>query len=127
MADERPFILLINLWMMTRTGTEVVTHDYALSLARRGWRVAVYAPRLGALAQTLEGAAQVTSDLASIEGEPDIVVGAHHTVMAPALVRFSAAPGLQICHDMLSWHDTALKLSRVRHAAVDRACRERVT
>jgi hypothetical protein len=124
----RPFVLITTGWMVARSGTEVVSRDFALGLARRGWRVAIYAPNSGPPMTTeLEGSAEVVTDLAQLDRRPDIIHGHHHPTLVPALVRFQAAPAIQLCHDAHTWYDEALVFERIRrHAAVDRPCRERV-
>jgi hypothetical protein len=123
-----PFVLITTGWLKGRSGTEVVCRDFALGLARRGWRVAIYAPTSGPpMATELEGRAEVITDLARLERPPDILHGHHHPTLVPALVRFPDAPAIQLCHDARIWFDEPLTFERIRrHAAVDRLCRERV-
>ena len=123
-----PFVLITTGWLRGRSGTEVVSRDFALGLARRGWRVAIYAPSSGPPMTTeLEGRAEVITDLALLERPPDIINGHHHPTLAPALVRFPDAPAIQFCHDATIWFDEPLSFERIRrHAAVDRLCRVRV-
>jgi hypothetical protein len=123
---QRPFVLITTGWLGGRSGTEVVTRDYALGLARRGWRVVVYAEQLGSETE-LEGFAEAVADLGLIDRPPDIIHGHHHPTIIPALVRFPEAPALQLCHDATAWFDEPISLERIRrHAAVDHACRARV-
>jgi hypothetical protein len=120
-------VLIANMWLNVRSGTEVVTRDYALGLARRGYRVAVYAQTVGMAADEISGEVEVVRDLAAIDCAPDIIHGHQHPVLAPCLVRFPSAPAIQLVHDARNWPDQSLRWERVRHhAAVDRACQERV-
>ncbi|HWA62930.1 MAG TPA: hypothetical protein VG939_16230, partial [Caulobacteraceae bacterium] len=122
-------VLIANQWLTERSGTVVVTADLARGLARRGWRVAVYAPLMGAVAETLqaEGAVELVSDIALASFVPDLIHGHQLVPLLAALARFPTAPALQVCHDAVNWMDAQVPLARVRtHAAVDFACRERV-
>jgi hypothetical protein len=127
-TSRPPFVLITNGWLNGRSGTEVVTRDYALGLARRGWRVAAHAQHLGPpMSEELRGHVELVHDLAALDETPDLIHGQHHPKIVPALVRFPAAPAIQLCHDPLVWFDEALRLERIRaRAAVDTLCRARV-
>lgn len=119
-------VLFCNIRLANRSGTEVVTVDMALGLARRGWRVAVYSPLPGPLAESLNGQVEFAAEIGALTEAPDIIHGHHNPTLAAAMARFPRAPALQLCHDAWEWKDAALGLSKVRvHAAVDRACQER--
>ncbi|MBS0411373.1 MAG: glycosyltransferase [Proteobacteria bacterium] len=126
-APGRPGrVLLCNIRLANRSGTEVVTVDMALGLARRGWKVAVYSPLPGPLAESLAGLVEFAGEVGALTWTPDIIHGHHNPILAAAMARFPKAPALQLCHDAWEWKDAALNLGRVRlHAAVDKACRER--
>ncbi len=120
-------VLLCNIRLIDRTGTEVVTSDLALGLARRGWRVTVYSPVTGALADALSPHVEVVAEIGRLSTAPDVIHGNHNPTLAAAMARFPSTPALQICHDARDWKDAALRFTRVRqHAAVDRACQARI-
>ena len=122
---KRPLVLLTNIWLGGRSGTEVVTLDFAAGLARRGWRTAIYAARLRDGAAAPDGVELVRS-LADLDRAPDLVHGHQHPPLAAALMQFRGAPAIQMIHDARSWHDRGLAWQRVRAVvAVDEACRER--
>ena len=125
---ERVRVLITNLSLWYRSGTELYTRDLAIGLARRGHSPVVFSTQLGAVADELRRATiPVVDDLAAIGATPH-VIHAHHTLetMAAAL-RFPRAPVLFVCHDAKAWHDAPPPLPQIRHwVAVDRACRDRL-
>lgn len=124
---DKGFVLLTNHWLRGLSGTEVATRDFALGLAGRGWRVGVFSPNGVAFPRELPPLVQAVNDLSLLDGEPDVIHGHHHPSLAIAMMRFPAAPAVQLCHDAKAWADEALLLERVRRRlAVDEACRERV-
>jgi hypothetical protein len=125
-AARPPTVLICNMFMLTRSGTEVVTIDFANGLARRGWRVIVYSAWTGEAAEGLSGDVELVTDLTGLAGAPDLIHGHQHPTLAIAMARFPGTPALQICHDARYWWDGALPLPDVRlYAAVDAACRAR--
>src|SRR5579871_3122801 len=123
-----PSVLIATGWLRGYSGTEVVTRDFALGLARRGWRVTVYAPNLGPpMADEIHGEAELVSHPAALQEAPDIIHGHHHPALAIAMVRLREAAAIQVCHDSVTWFDRPLRLERVRrYVAVDDVCRKRV-
>jgi hypothetical protein len=120
-------VLIVNNWLGGRSGTTVVTTDYALGLARRGWRVSVYSPATAPPDDPLRGRVEIIEDLARIAAAPDIIHGHQHPPLVTAMARFPETPAVQICHSAGEWNDAALALTKVRlHAAVDRACQARI-
>ena len=61
-------ILITNLKLSSRTGTEIVTRDLALALRRAGHAPTVYTPRPGPIAEELR-AAGVQAALQVFEGQ----------------------------------------------------------
>jgi Glycosyltransferase Family 4 len=122
-------ILLTNLKLDSRTGTETFLRDLAPALLRRGHAPAVYSPRLGEIADELRWETiPVVDDLARLPFRPDVVHGQHHPETMAALLRHPGVPGLFVCHDASAWHDEPPRFPRiVRYVAVDEACRERLT
>ncbi len=121
-------ILLANITLEGRTGTETHLRDHALEFLRRGEAVMVYAPRLGPLAAEITAAGgEVHTDLAAFSAPPDIVQGNQHAPMLRALLHFRDAPGVLCCHDATYHNARPMAFPRIlRHVAVDWNCRERV-
>jgi hypothetical protein len=121
-------ILITNITLALRTGTETYVRDLAFSLLRRGHTPIVYCTHLGEVADELRaGSVAVTDDLQSMAAAPDVIHGHHHPETMTALLHFPGVPAVSFCHDRLSWHDLAPRFPRVRrHVAVDYTCRERL-
>ncbi|HUI43108.1 MAG TPA: glycosyltransferase family 4 protein [Terriglobia bacterium] len=120
-------ILLTNVVLTGRTGTEMVVRDLALELKRRGHDPQVYSPALGAIAEELRSqGVPVLSDLRRISPPPDVIHGHHHPPTLAALLRFPDAPAVVVCHDATAWEDDPLIFPRVlRYVAVDDRCKRR--
>ncbi|MBN8944609.1 MAG: glycosyltransferase family 4 protein [Rhizobiales bacterium] len=121
-------ILITNIRMAMRSGTEVVVRDLALRLAARGHQPVVYTPDIGALAgELISHGVPVLDDLARLEQEPDIIHG-HHTIpTAEAIMAFPGRPAIWLCHDATAWFDAAPRFAQIRrYFAVDETCRERL-
>ena len=122
-------ILITNISMASRTGTEIVTRDLAMGLASLGHRPVVFSPVLGGLADELrEAGIPVVSRLEDITDPPDIIHGHHRVETGLALRRFPRVPAIFVCHDRLHGHDDPPISSQIRrYVAVDRNCLERLT
>jgi glycosyltransferase involved in cell wall biosynthesis len=122
-------ILIANVTLGGRTGTEVVTRDLALGLQARGHRVSVYAPGpRGPLAdELLERGVPVVADLGDAPERPEIVHGHHSVETVEALDWAPAARGVFVCHDRTAAHSTPLRHRRIlRFVAVDHYCLQRL-
>ena len=121
-------VLLTNIQLNSRTGTELYTSDVACELARQGQLPVVYSPRLGTLARELqELSVPVVDDLRSIAAPPDVIHGHHSLETMAALLRFPNTPAIFVCHDCSAWHDAPPQFRRLRqYVAVDAACYERL-
>jgi glycosyltransferase involved in cell wall biosynthesis len=121
-------ILLANIRLRQRTGTEVVTMELARALQRRGHQVAVFSPDLGEGGRTLRAdGIEVTDRLDEIAFAPDIVHGNHNVDLVQGLLRFPATPGVFVCHNPDDWSSEPPALARVRaYVAVCRLSRERI-
>src|SRR5262245_44214102 len=119
-------ILLTNIWLLSRSGTEVVIRDFALALARRGHQPIVYAPQSGEPATELRARGiSVVDSLEHIKEAPDIIHGQHNVPTVEALATFPQVPAVWICHDFDSWHDEPPHFPQIRrYIAVDFACRD---
>jgi hypothetical protein len=121
-------ILITNLTLATRTGTELFVRDLATGLLDRGFTPIVYSAELGPLADELRAAAvAVVDDLGSLATAPDMIHGHHNLPTMRALLRFANVPAVFFCHDARSWHDSPPRSPRIRrYVAVDLACRDRL-
>jgi glycosyltransferase involved in cell wall biosynthesis len=120
-------VLLTNLSLCARSGTELYTRDVAAELLRRGHQPAVYSPLCGVVADEIRAAGvPVVDDLSQLEWSPDVIHGHHHPETMTALLAFPTAPALFVCHDREAWHDHPPRFPRLRrYVAVDENCRER--
>ncbi|TIX18021.1 MAG: hypothetical protein E5V44_03625, partial [Mesorhizobium sp.] len=65
-------ILIANIYLTGRSGTEIVTRELAFALMRAGHRPIVYAPELGPIAQEIRARGiPVTDDISTIAAEVD--------------------------------------------------------
>jgi len=122
-------ILIANVTLAGRTGTETALRDLALGLKRTGHQPIVYSPELGEIADEIRSSGiSVFSQLQDLAEEPDIVHGNHHVQTVEALLRFRNARGLFVCHDRRAHMSAPPRLGRIlRYVAVDYNCLERLT
>lgn len=121
-------VLLTNIQLNSRTGTEVVVRDLAIGLLRRGNEVAVYTPNPGSVADELaRNGLTVVDAIDSVPFIPDVVHGHHHTPTVEALVQFPTTRAVWVCHDRSQYEDIPPRHPGVaRYVAVDLNCRERL-
>lgn len=108
-------ILLTNVRLYGRTGTELITLEVAKQLQLRGMKVAIYSPVLGShgllLRQQGIAVADRIEDLCGFS--PDLIHGHHNTTTLTALLAFPGVPAIWFCHDPTSWHDRPISLGRI--------------
>jgi hypothetical protein len=121
-------ILITNIALRNRTGTEVMTAELAVALLARGHRVAIYAPRLGALAEAVMArGVPVTDRIDTIGFDPEIIHGHHNTALAVAMVRFAGCRAIFVCHDSSMVYDEPIIDRRIgAYVAVDQGCAARL-
>jgi hypothetical protein len=121
-------VLITNLTLASRTGTELYVRDLALRLLRIGHTPIVYCPHPGEVGEELRDASVAVLDsLEHLAGEPDVIHGHHHPELMTALLRFPNTPAIFVCHDRTAWHDVPPRFPRIlRYVAVDDNCRERL-
>jgi glycosyltransferase involved in cell wall biosynthesis len=120
-------ILITNISLIGRSGTEVVTIELARGLAARGHQTVVFAPFLGESASILlaDGIA-VTNRIEDLPWKPDIIHGQHNIAVAATLARFPDVPALFVMHDaVLNLDRPPITSQIVRVFAVDEVNRER--
>ncbi|MCU1393872.1 MAG: hypothetical protein JWM34_2300 [Ilumatobacteraceae bacterium] len=121
-------ILITNVQLDHRTGTEIVVRDLELGLRRRGHAVCVYSPNNGILGEEIaRRGGLVVTHVDDVPFRPD-VIHAHHNVPAlEASFRFPDTPMIFVCHDARGRFDMSSGLGAVAaHVAVDLNCRERL-
>lgn len=122
-------VLITNLQIKSKSGTELYVRDLALSLQRLGHRPFIFTSDTGPLAESLvRRSIPVLDDLRDIAVTPDIIHGHHNLETMSAMLRFPRTPGIYVCHDSFAWHDKAPIFPRIyRYVAVDSACYDRLT
>ncbi|HTC93455.1 MAG TPA: hypothetical protein VK699_08385 [Terriglobales bacterium] len=114
-------ILITNLAMWSRSGTETHARDLALGLLQRGHKPILYSPRLGAIAREMEAAGvEVVDNLEKLSHPPDLIHGHHNITAMTAILHFPGVPAVFLCHDKLAWHDAPPRFPAIRrYVAVD--------
>ena len=121
-------VLLTNLRLEDRTGTELYVRDLAFGLLAKGHRPVVYSPRLGKLAQEIRAETiPVVDDLNQLSVVPDIIHGHHSNETLTALLHFPNVPGIFFSHDWYFAEDFPPKFPRIlRYVAVDQPCLDKL-
>lgn len=122
-------ILIANVCIGGRTGSEVYTKDLALALQRRGHHCAIFVKTLeeDLDVRSLRAAGViVTNRLKDIPWTPDVIQGHHLYQTVQACLAFRQTPAMQLCHDATNIRDRAgSSLCIQKWAAVDAFCQER--
>jgi hypothetical protein len=128
MGNAKLTVLITNIAMSGRSGTETVTRNLALGLLARGHHPIVFTNALGPIAEELRRATiPVTNDITQIAASVDVIHGHHSPVTAIAITRFPTVPALFLAHDFYSWFDAPPALSSIhRYLAVDEAVASRL-
>jgi len=121
-------ILITNIQLNHRTGTEIVVRDLEAALRRRGHEVCVYTESPGLLSDEIAlSGGQVVASLDDVPFVPDVIHGHHSATATAAAVHFPATPLIFVCHSRNFWIDMARGVPSVhRYVAVDHSCRERL-
>lgn len=124
----QPVVLLTNLVLAERSGTEVFTEMLADGLRRAGCRVVVHAPLCGPQAAAMRERGFIVVDrIAAVPVRPDVIHGHHLQPMLAALVAFPGVPGLFLCHDASAANSRPPRHPGLRRwLAVDALCRDRL-
>jgi len=122
-------VLLINTYIVNRTGSELYIRDVAHALLKRGHTPIVYSPRLGELADEIRRLGiPVTDDLDTLAIAPDIIHGQHHIETMTALARFPHTPAVYFYHGWQPWVETPPHHPRILHyVGVTERARARLT
>jgi hypothetical protein len=122
-------ILITNLKLTSRSGTELYVRDLGLELLRRGHRPIVYAPVAGGsiLTELEKATIPVVQRLEQVGVAPDLIHGHHAHQLMAALLHFDRAPGIFFCHDYTAWHDEPPVFPRIlRYVPIDHTCLDRI-
>ncbi|BCW89723.1 hypothetical protein sos41_28890 [Alphaproteobacteria bacterium SO-S41] len=122
-------ILMTNLVMSGRSGTETMTRDLAMAYLNAGHRPYVYARELGPIAHELIARSiPVTDSVAAIAGDIDVIQGNHLNACIGVMAKFPTTPAVFVCHDFTAWYDVPPKLANIhRYVAVSLNTRERLS
>jgi glycosyltransferase involved in cell wall biosynthesis len=108
-------VLITNIFLQSRTGTELYVRDLALELKRQGHQPAVYTPIQGSIAEELKAAGvPVCSSLRTLEFRTDVIHGHHRVETMMAVLHNPGVPAIFICHDLFAWHDNPPIHPRIR-------------
>src|SRR4051794_19062655 len=126
MAARR--ILLVNVGLVGRSGTEIVTFETAAGLRSRRYDVAIFAPQQGPFAEVVRGEGfDVLADIDAVPWTPDLIQANQSFPLIEAIGTFPKVPVISICHDSTAWWSAPVDISTIRkHAAVDHATRDRI-
>ncbi len=122
-------ILLTNITLAGRSGTETVTRDLAFGYLRAGHSPVVYTRTLGPIAEEIRARAiPVTDSIDDISGDIDVIHGHHLNACVAALVKFDRAPAISVLHDFTTWYDLPPRLPSVRrYVAISDGFADRLT
>lgn len=115
-------ILITNVYLNGRTGTETFVRDHAMGLQRMGHRPMVYAGTIGGsvTAELTAAGIPVVSDLAALPRPPQVIHGHHTQPTQAACAAFPDVPAIFVVHDRFSWHDKVPVLPQIRcYVSVD--------
>ncbi len=121
-------VLITNMTLKSRSGTETMTRDLALGLLAAGDQPVVYSPALGDIAHEIAGAGiEVVDHLDRLTAPPDIIHGHHYVETYQAMARFPETRAIFVIHDATAWHDAPpFAPQLLRYVAVDLNCRARL-
>lgn len=121
MSDRALTVLITNLVLSGRSGTEIVARNLAFALHALGNRPIVYSPHLGPIADELRAAAVlVVAGLDEPVPPIDVIHGHHLPTTVAAMARWPDTPAVFVCHDFVAWHDRPPLFPAVRrYVAVD--------
>ena len=120
-------VLITNMRLARRSGTEVVAQLTAEGLRRAGHEPVVYAPLLGDQAEAMKAQGhRVVDRLSALPFRPDVIHAQHVTPALMAMTAFPETPVVHVCHSARFLIEQPLVHPQVRrHVAVDALCRER--
>lgn len=121
MSQGQLSVLITNLILSGRSGTENVVRSLAQALQALGHRPIVYSPQAGPVADELRAASvRVVTELSGALPPVDIIHGHHLPTTVAAMARWPETPAIFVGHDAVAWHDRPPLFPAVRrYVAVD--------
>jgi UDP-3-O-[3-hydroxymyristoyl] glucosamine N-acyltransferase len=121
-------ILITNIQLDHRTGTEIVVRDLELALRVRGHQVCVFTPSPGILSdEIVANGGLVVKVIDDVPFVPDVIHGHHATTATVAAIRFPLSPMVMVSHSKEHSIDFSPGIPSVyRYVAVDLNCRQRL-
>ncbi|MEZ5285384.1 MAG: glycosyltransferase [Vicinamibacterales bacterium] len=121
-------MLLTNIALEHRGGSELYLLDVARWLRQQGHAPVAYSARLGPFADTVRRhAIPVVDDLERLGEPPDVIHAHHHLPALVAINRFPRASAVYFCHGWLPWDEAPLRHPAIRrYVAVSTVTRERL-
>ena len=122
-------VLLTNIRLAGRTGSELYILDVARWLRDHGHEPVAYSARLGSLADGIRREAiAVVDDLDRLAEPPDVIHGQHHLATMTAIATFPDVPVVAYCHGWTPWEEMPVKHPSIRrYIAVSQHTRQRMT
>lgn len=94
-------ILLTNIVLAGRSGTEIFVQQLADALRQRGHRPLLYSPHVGALGESMRRRGHLVYDrIADVAIRPDVIHGHHCGPTMTALAAFPETPGIFVSHSV---------------------------
>ncbi len=121
-------VLITQIWLSLRGGTESVVRDLAFGLLARDYNPIIYTPVIGKSGEEIrERGVPVIDDIRQISEPPDVIHG-HHTIQtAEAIIRFPHVPAINICHGWSYWGEAPVNFPQIQfHVGVSEAICERI-
>jgi hypothetical protein len=127
-VGDKLTILITNIALFTRSGTEVVAEQLSDGLRRRGHKPILFAPLLGNLAAKMRARGHIVVDKPiGLPMRPDVIHGHHTGPVMAAIAANPRVPALFVSHDACAPHDMLPRHPRIRRIfAVDERCRTRL-
>ncbi|MGE0434406.1 MAG: glycosyltransferase [Planctomycetota bacterium] len=124
---DRLTVLITNVRLVGRSGTETWVLDFARALQARGHRPVIYTPAPGAIADELRRSTiAVVDDPRQLGVVPDVIHGHHINPTLTALLAFPRTPAVFFIHDRLAPTDQPVRFPRIRRIVpVDDTCADR--
>jgi len=121
-------ILIANIAMIRRTGTQMFVRDLCLGLQKSGHKPMIYSPQLGEIAAEIAASGiPVVNDFSKLPAEPVIIHSNQHSEGLEAFLHFPNVWHISVCHGATSHFNIPLLMPYMGHyVAVDDFCYERL-
>ena len=121
-------VLLTNVRLEQRAGSELYLLDVARWLREQGHQPVAYSARIGPLGDAFRAESiPVISDPGRLGEPPHLIHGQHHLSTMAALGSFPLTPAISLCHGWTPWEETPVQHPAIRrYVAVSVLTRERL-